>query len=375
MRASQPNCSEYSPLCITLARASLEELLVEWEWSRQNYYLSKRLDENIMPKNTAYFYEDKSIVEQMPCSEKWKGMIYRVVTENLIPFVADTGIRNERAYIISNRRYLKKLFEAILLDEWNAGYADQQINALIEDPKFVSALKKDIRNMFYKASLFDWNRRHHMTVNANVSRLLRKSKKDTSMGYNGISEDRWDCLLREGYQAVFLMGNSKAIEMLNSCQGENSIWENMFAKLRDQIITVDMKEMDLSDEEKTEFRKSFERMYDKASGHEYNPFSVEMKERKFETQDEKKKFLADVCDFTKGIERDEILDPFVKIFQNAIQDYITKQNQKRMDLLLKYRSDFKEKIHGVIDEIETIVGKGNTRWILKMMQEIIDMRE
>lgn len=69
------------------------------------------------------------------------------------------------------------------------------------------------------------------------------------------------------------------------------------------------------------------------------------------------------------------MNPFVEIFKNAIKDYIENQNKNRMELLLQYRSDFKEKIYDVIDEIEDVVGKGNDSWILEMMQEILKLRE
>lgn len=356
--------------------AGREDILIEREWSRHNYELCKKLDDNIFPKSVSYFYKDESIVEQMPCSKEWKKIIYHVITENLIPFVADTRIRNKPEYIISNRRYLKKLFEAILLDEWNIGYFDiGQINELMKDTKFSNALKEDISRMFEKASLFDWNRKHHMTVNANVTRLLGKNSEN-SAGYNGVSEDRWDCLLKVGYQEVFLMGNSKTINLLCENQIGKSIWESMFAKLKNDIIAVDMRYKSVEKEDdKTEFRKSFEKMYDKESGHKYNPFSDDDKELKLDNQAEKRAYLADVCDFTKGIKRGEIINPFVEIFKNEIKDYIKDQNKKRMELLLQYRSDFKEKIYDVIDEIKYIVGEGNEPWIINMIQEVIELRK
>lgn len=46
-----------------------------------------------------------------------------------------------------------------------------------------------------------------------------------------------------------------------------------------------------------------------------------------------------------------------------------------MELLLQYRSDFKEKIYDVFDEIEDVVGKGNDEWIMNMIQEIINLRK
>ena len=311
----------------------------------------------------------------MPCSEAWKGIIYHVVTENLIPFVADTRIRNKTEYIISNRRYLKKLFEAILLDEWNAGYIDiEKIDKLMENPEFIDALKEDICRMFYKASLADWNYKHHMTVNANVTRLLGKNSEN-SMGYNGVSMDRWDCLLKTGYQEVFLEGNSKAVKMLSDHQIGSSQSESMFAKLKDNIIAMDTRFRIADKERKSEFRKSFEQMYDKESGHKYNPFSEEGKYIKLNNQIEKREYLADVCDFTKGLERENIREPFVEIFRKEIRSYIKEQNKNRMKLLLQYRSDFKQKIYSVIDEIEEIVGKDNNEWILEMIQEIIKLRE
>jgi len=355
--------------------AGREELLVEREWGRYSYEQSKKIDENVIPKSAAYFYENQNIVSQMPCSEEWKGIIYHVVTENLIPFVADTRIRNKPEYIISNRRYLKKLFEAILLDEWNAGYIDiEKADELMEKPEFIDALKEDISRMFCKASLFDWNHKHHMTVNANVTRLLGKNLEN-SMGYNGVSDDRWDCLLKAGYQEVFLEGNSKAIKMLSNYKIGNSQLESMFAKLKDNIIAVDTRFRRVDKEKKSKFRESFEQMYDEESGHKYNPFSEEGKKIELKNQTEKRMYLADVCDFTKGLEREHIKEPFVEIFQNEIKSYIKEQNKNRMKLLLQYRSDFKQKIYDVINEIEEVVGKGNSMWILEMIQEIIKLRE
>lgn len=266
-----------------------EDILIEREWNRHNYELCKKLDENIIPKSVAYFYDNPDVVSQMPCSEEWKERIYHVITENLIPFVADTRIRNKPEYIISNRKYMKKLFETILIDEWNVGYIDiNEINKLVEEPDFLEALKEDIRAMFCKASLFDWNCKHHMTVNANVTRLIGKNSEN-SMGYNGVSEDRWDCLLKVGYQEVFLEGNSKTIRLLSEHQLGNSKWESMFAVLKDQIIAVDMRYKSVEKEDdKTEFRKSFEQMYDKEFGHKYNPFSDTDKGLELKNQTEKK---------------------------------------------------------------------------------------
>ena len=355
--------------------ADREELLVEREWSRYSYEQSKKIDEDIIPKSAAYFYENQSIVAQMPCSENWKKIIYHVVTENLIPFVTDTLIRNKPEFIISNRMYLKKLFEAILLDEWNAGYIDTaKINEVVENSEFADMLKKDIITMFNKASLSDWNYKHHMTVNANVTRLLGNNSEN-SMGFNGVSEDRWDCLLKVGYQKVFLEGNSEAIKMLNKYIIGNSQLESMFAKLKDRIIAVDMRFQSVSKENKSFFRESFEQMYDEGSGHKYNPFSEKAKKKGLNNQTEKRDYLADVCDFTKGLEREHIIDPFVKIFLNEIKSYIRKQNRNRMELLLQHKSDFKEKIYSVIDEIKEVVGEGNDQWILEMIQMIIEMRE
>ena len=46
-----------------------------------------------------------------------------------------------------------------------------------------------------------------------------------------------------------------------------------------------------------------------------------------------------------------------------------------MELLLQYRSDFKEKIYDVIDEIKYVVGEGNEPWIINMIQEVIELRK
>lgn len=63
----------------------------------------------------------------------------------------------------------------------------------------------------------------------------------------------------------------------------------MFAVLKNQIIAVDMRYKSVAKEDdKTEFRKSFEQMYDKKSGHKYNPFSDVDKGLELKNQTDKK---------------------------------------------------------------------------------------
>ena len=353
-----------------------EELLLEKEWGSHTYAQSKKIDENIIPKSVAYFFENKKLVSGIPCSDEWKEIIYNVIRENLIPFVSDTQIRNRQEYIISNRRYLKKLFEAILLDEWNAGYINtEEIINLMNTTSFKEALNEDISNMFYKASLFNWNYKHHMTINANITRLFG-DKSYNSMGYIGVSIDRWDCLLKSGYQEVFLEGKSKVIRVLGEKKIGISQIESMFAKLKDIIIAEDMGVRNIdNNKEESLFRKTFKKMYDEKSGHEYNPFSSGLNNVEYNDQISKKKILSDVCDFTRGLERDDIKNSFFKIFRDEIVYYLDRQNKERMKLLLQHRSDFKEKIYDVLDEIEVVLGEGNDRWILEMIREIIKFRK
>lgn len=353
-----------------------EYLLLEREWSSTTYEQSKKIDDKIIPKSVSYFYENDNVVKKMPCSDEWKDIIYRVISENLIPFISNTTYRSSVEFIVSNRRYLEKLFEAIMLDEWNAGYIDS--NSLIElfnetNNVLYTALEKDIKKMFYTASLFDWNKKHHMTVNANISRILGRTKEN-SMGYNGVSEDRWDYLLREGYQEVFLKRNSEIIKYLNNQGiGKNTL-EIMFAKLKDDIVCIDMKyRKSKSNNIESKFRKIFVRMYSNRDIYIHNPFGVNKIYLK--NQKEKRDYLLNICNFRKGLENNEILDDFKKLFCEEISSYINEENKKRIQLLLDYKDDFGKNINSVIDEIEKFVGKKNQKWILEVISEVINIRK
>lgn len=354
--------------------AGRESALLEYEWNQDTYQRSKKLKENMIPKSVSYFYEDDSVVRQMPCSEEWKKIIYHVITENLIPFVADTQIRDNPDYIVSNRKYLKKLFETMLLDEWNAGYIDSEgIEALLEGDAFQQALEKDIKKMFYKASLFDWNRKHHMTVNANIARLL--GQKENSTGYNGVSEDRWDYLLKKGYQEAFLVGKSKTIDVLNDRIGKSQL-ESMFAKLKEEIVNMDMRYLHVEGN-KTKFREIFELMYtaryEDKNIYLYNPFAHE--DIKLTNQSEKRSYLADVCDFRKGLENPEIMKAFMDIFSEKIERYLRQENDNRIKLLIKYKDDFAAQIENMLTEIEKLVGEGNPNRLKEVLEAIVKLKE
>lgn len=353
--------------------AGREDILMNFKWNKHLYELEKKNEKMRIPKSVAYFYENENIVKDLSCSEERREILHRVMKENLVPFVSDTDNRVYKGFIKNNRRYLRKLLEAILLDEWNNGYIDRRnIQQVLNDETFIEALDEDILRMFWEASLYDWRYRHHMTVNANVKRILGKVKSDDYMGYNGTYLDRWDVLLREGVQKTFLAGESQVIEVLSARGIQKSQVESMFAKLKKEILTGDMKYRILPTWiQESEFRKIFRKMYEIRRCYEYNPYLANMN-IVLNDPSIKRDFLKDVCNFQKGLENEEIKKEFRELFISEIRKYTEEENKKRIKRLLKYKLDFREKMEDVIGDMDLFIGIKNTKYIMEMFKVILE---
>lgn len=346
-----------------------EDYLVNFPWSKQLYDMEKRDEEMRIPKSVAYFYDNENIVKRIPCSDERRKDLHRAIKENLAPFVSDTEKRKYKKFAKSNRIYLKKLFEAILLDEWNSGYIDKdRIKEMLKDQKFIEALDEDIWDMLWEASLFDWRYRHHMTVNANIRRIQGKVKDEKYMGYNGTYFDRWDCLLREGFQNAFLSKKSQVIQALSEKGIAKSQLERMFAKLKNDIVKEDMKYKSLPAYIKeSKFREIFRSMYEDEKCFRYNPY-IDEGSMLLENQKEKREYLKEICNFQNGLKNEKVKEEFRNLFIERIKYYTEEENEKRIKNLLKYKSGFREKVKDVIEEMKIFVGTENNKWIMEMFE-------
>ncbi len=352
-----------------------EEYLINFPWSDELYKMEKKDERMRIPKSVAYIYDSPNIVKRIPCSEERKRDLYRIIKENLMPFVSETEKRKCKDFAKSNRIYLKDVLESLLSDEWNSGYVDREriIRIIDEEPEeFIVALENDINNMFWSASIFDWKSRHHMTVNANVRRIFGKVKNENYMGYNGIYLDRWDLLLKEGFQEAFLTNKSEVIEFLSKKGTSKSQLERMFGKLKENIIKEDVKYNKEHDKEESKFRKIFVKMYSCERYFDNNPYQIDS-ELKLEGQKEKREYLEDICNFQKGLKNDNIKKEFRELFIDEIKKYVNEENQRRIRNLWRYKTDFKEKVNEVIEEMKEIAGKDDPEYLYEVFKIFLDL--
>lgn len=350
-----------------------EEYLIDFPWSEQLYDMEKKDERMRLPKSVAYFYKNQNVVKRIPCSEERQKDLYRVIKENLMPFVSDTEKRKYKKFAKSNRTYLKKVLESILFDQWNSGYIDQKrIIAMLQDQKVIHALDEDIVNMLGAASLFDWNFRHHMTVNANIRRIFGKVKKEEYMGFNGVSFDRWDYLLKEGFQTAFLENKSEVIHVFSEQEISKNQLERMFGKLKNRIINEDMKYNQDYCPKGSKFREIFIKMYKDRECFDHNPYNIDS-ELKLEGQKEKREYLKDICEFQKGLKNIEIKNDFRKLFIEEIRNYAEAENKRHLVNLWQYKSDFREKVNEVINEMKIIAGTDDDNILREMFDIFLDL--
>lgn len=351
-----------------------EEYLIHFPWNKELYDIEKKDERMRIPKSAAYFYESINIVKNLPCSKERQKDLYKIIRNNLMPFVADTEKRKNKIFVESNRFYLKRVLNAIRSDEWNSGYIDQaRVIDMLCDPEIINALDEDIHTMFWAASLFDWKSRHHMTVNANLRRIFGVVENEKYMGYNRTFFDRWDYLLREGFQEAFLKNKSEVIQVFDRKGISKNQIERMFGRLRDIIVNEDLKYNKDYDKNESEFRKIFIKMYDDKSCFEHNPYKEEQDLILKKGQQDKRKYLADICEFQKGLNNKEIKNEFRKLFIDEIKAYAENENQRRIENLWNNRPDFRVMVNEVIEAMKEIADTQDDEPLTKMFQIFLSL--
>ncbi len=350
-----------------------EEYLINFPWNKELYDIEKKDERMRLPKSAAYFYDNVDIVKKLPCSKERQNDLYKIIRNNLMPFVADTEKRKSRNFAEINRFYLKKVLNTVLSDEWNSGYINQtRIIDMLQDQEISNALDEDIHTMFWAASLFDWKYRHHMTVNANFRRIFGKVENEKYMGYNRTFFDRWDYLLREGFQEAFLKNKSEVIRVFDKKGIPKNQLERMFGKLRDVIVNEDLKYNKDYVKKESRFRTIFIKMYDDKNCFEHNPYKEEQ-DPILEDQQYKRKYLADICEFQKGLNNKEIKNKFRQLFIDEIKSYAEAENKRRIEKLWDNRSDFRVLVNEVIEEMKEIAGTQDDESLTKMFQMFLSL--
>lgn len=345
-----------------------EEYLINFPWNRELYDIEKKDERMRIPKSAAYFYDNIDIVKKLPCSKARQNDLYKIIRNNLMPFVADTKKRKSRIFAESNRFYLKKVLNAVLSDEWNSGYIDQaRIIDMLRNQEIINALDEDIHTMFWAASLSDWKYRHHMTVTANIRRIFGEVENEKYMGYNRTFFDRWDYLLREGFQEAFLRNKSEVIHVFDKKGISKNQLERMFGKLRDIIVNEDLKNNKDYDKKGSGLRTIFMKMYDDKSCFKHNPYKKE-DGLTLDSQKDKREYLTDICEFQKGLNNKEIKNEIRELFIDEITKYAEAENNRQIEKLWDTRSDFRALVNEVIEEMKEIAGTQDDEFMMKMFQ-------
>lgn len=277
-------------------------------WSKENYEASGDYRELLFPKVVSKLYEDRSFVEAINVPYEIREKIYDSIIKNIVPYSSKYQV-NDDWLIEKNRKSLSKIFKSILIDEWNGGFVflkNQDFGEEHFEDNMKEIIKNDLHIMFVNASETNWNYKHYMTVNANYRRIFRYDeaydKKNVTLGYFGSWDNRWDTLLKRGFDQGFIL-DTKIYNKLEDLGLSKKNSYNILVRLRDTILFEDMREWENNQvKEKSEFRDIFEEMYKQN-------YSVNIFQRQSYSEIDirgKRKFLNEVCDFERGLKNNEI---------------------------------------------------------------------
>ena len=113
-------------------------------------------------------------------------------------------------------------------------------------------------------------------------------------------------------------------------------------------------------------------MYDDKNCFEHNPYKEEQ-DPILEDQQYKRKYLADICEFQKGLNNKEIKNKFRQLFIDEIKSYAEAENKRRIEKLWDNRSDFRVLVNEVIEEMKEIAGTQDDESLTKMFQMFLSL--
>ena len=313
------------------------------KWSKENYESSGDYKELLFPKAVSKLYEDMSFVESINVPDEIREKIYDSIVKNIIPYASKYQI-NDDWLIENNRKSLDQIFRSILIDEWNGGFVSVN-NESMENEEFENEMKEvikhDLHIMFGYASETNWNYKHHMTVSANYRRIYRYDeeydKRNVTLGYFGSWDNRWDTLLKRGFDQGFIR-DSEIYDKLEKIGMSQKNSYNILVRLRDMILFEDMREWEnIRKTNKTNFRNIFEEMYKE---HCYKINIFQRQEEPKLNIEEKRELLNDVCDFEKGLENEKIEKKFTEYFYQEIVKAISSQNKNYFERIRENDNEF-----------------------------------
>lgn len=280
---------------------------------------------------------------------------YKVLKNNLIPFCGDEKlVYTKFAYYRNNVGAVRKLLTSIAMKESSSlEIIDQSFVEEIADRKYDEKIGEILDTMFASASLHSryvwWN-----TQKADIKSFF----KDGVMGFRYTYNHMLYYLFHTGYVAAIREKGNILLEKTNERVKEvkykaaviASLYnmENLFLGINDNLI-----ETELDDNEKNEFRRIVEEMYNKS---QYNPFSKEYRERLTDEYIKKHRneIFDEVFNFTKHINVGEngitIRQKLVDFFRKQFLKQIEIDNNRKATYLVKMNEAFVEELDNVKKE-------------------------
>lgn len=280
---------------------------------------------------------------------------YKVLKNNLIPFCGDEKlVYTKFAYYRNNVGAVRKLLTSIAMKESSSlEIIDQSFVEEIADRKYDEKIGEILDTMFASASLHSryvwWN-----TQKADIKSFF----KDGVMGFRYTYNHMLYYLFHTGYVAAIREKGNILLEKTNERVKEvkykaaviASLYnmENLFLGINDNLI-----ETELDDNEKNEFRRIIEEMYNKS---QYNPFSKEYRERLTDEYIKKHRneIFDEVFNFTKHINAGEngitIRQKLVDFFRKQFLKQIEIDNNRKATYLVKMNEAFVEELDNVKKE-------------------------
>lgn len=274
--------------------------------------------------------------------------VYKVLKNNLIPFCGDEKLVHTKfAYYKNNVGAVRKMLTSIAMKESSSlEIIDQSFIQEVREGMHDQEIEGILKMMFETASL------HSRSIWWNTQKAGIKSFfKDGKMGYKRTYNHMLYYLFHEGYVTsirekgndLFQNTNEAVTEVKYKTAVISSLYnmENIFLGINDNLI-----ETKLDNNEKNEFRRIIEKMYEPS---QYNPFSEEYAERLTEEyiKEHRIEIFDEVFEFTKYITGEkgiEICTKLVNFFKKQFVKQMEIDNNRKAVYLVKMNDAFMEEL-------------------------------
>lgn len=199
-----------------------------------------------------------------------------------------------------------------------------------------NAIDNIILDIFKASSKTNWNSTHWKTRLANYKRINKKEK----LGYWGTYQHQWNQLFHMGYIRIIAKRENNFLQ-IKETGGNVVALDSCIKNMENEFLgqSYQLSNVDINNEEKGEFRKLLEEMYELGVADKRyidNPFAPKKADSKNWENDSC--FLNDICNFEKGYEL--ISKKLISYFKKSLEKQIENENNAKKENLKKINHDF-----------------------------------